>query len=412
MTIYRPWIRFIDDDLAAYFKAVNSACGVEIGYTEKLATIALIRGLKNAGIYQQLDRLWLMSPTCSSAALLDFITLQSMTNVNSATWSTSGWTFNGTTNYLNTNFSPLQNTTKMTSSSMCMGIFLNSCTVSGVNHTIAGCGDLALSQLKINASETTGNTTFSYYAGSAVAGRNISYTAASFASGIGFHASSRTSSTLISANVTGHTVETATGSSTSVPPDSANLFLGAMSNSGASTFYTPCTMALAFAGAGLSQTQLRTFDNLQRLYQMALGRYAYTPAASTYFTNQSITDQTEKYAVNRAIHAMIHGRIWQTCDRVYLRSPTSKAAALACAKSNNSQTDVNNVTWSTGGIAYDGVADYLRGDVAVNALTNLKLNSTHAFIQWKGSYNQPYGVGMMGAKLTNDYYVLFSGAVA
>lgn len=295
---------------------------------------------------------------------------------------------------------------------MSLGVFLNSCTVSGTNHTIAGVVDLALSHLGITASETTGNTGFSYFAGSSVGGRNINYTASSFTSGIGFHVSSRTASTLISAHVSGHNVETATGSSTSNPPDSYDLYLGARNSSGTAINFTPCTMALAFAGAGLTQTQLRTFDNLQRIYQMALGRYAYTPAADTYFSNQSITDQTEKYAVNRAIHAMIHGRIWQNCDRVYLRSPTSKAAALACAKSNNSQTDVNNVTWSTGGIAYDGVADYLRGDVAVNALTNLTLNSTHAFIQWRGSYNQPYSVGMMGAKLVNDYYALFSGAVA
>lgn len=67
--------------------------------TEKAAVTSLYNKIKDAGIYDRLDRLFLCSPTSESAAKIDFINLISLTSFG-ATFSTLGWQTDASTAYL------------------------------------------------------------------------------------------------------------------------------------------------------------------------------------------------------------------------------------------------------------------------------------------------------------------------
>lgn len=91
----------LDPDVVIYIAAFGITDPTEIA-----ATNTFIVALKAAGLYTKFKRLQLFSPTSSAAALGDFITLTSMTLVNAPTFATTGFTTDGTTNYINTGFVP------------------------------------------------------------------------------------------------------------------------------------------------------------------------------------------------------------------------------------------------------------------------------------------------------------------
>lgn len=74
--------------------------------TEREAANTFVKTLKDASMWTIMDRIYLVSPTSAAAALVDLKGRTSATNVNSVTWGASGWTTNGTTNYIRTDLAP------------------------------------------------------------------------------------------------------------------------------------------------------------------------------------------------------------------------------------------------------------------------------------------------------------------
>ena len=89
-----------DPSAEAYF----SAAGIT-DLAEKIAANDFIVKAKADGFWSILERIYLVSPTDSTAALVCCKSLTSMTNVNSVAWSTSGFQTNYVDNYLDSNFS-------------------------------------------------------------------------------------------------------------------------------------------------------------------------------------------------------------------------------------------------------------------------------------------------------------------
>lgn len=101
----------------------------------------------------------------------------------------------------------------------------------------------------------------------------------------------------------------------------------------------------------------------------------YDPDAAAYFAAFSITSLSEKANSNTYILAIKANGRWATRTRVYIRSTTSQAACLGCCKSLTSQTNVNGATFSSSGMALNGTTQYLRGDIAPSASSEVTTTS-------------------------------------
>ncbi len=85
-----------------------------------------IGAIKTAGVWTKLDCLWIRAAHDSQAALLDWKRLSDSTAVNSPTFTTDrGFTGDGSTSYINTNFTPSTDGVNYTQNSACMGAYLN-----------------------------------------------------------------------------------------------------------------------------------------------------------------------------------------------------------------------------------------------------------------------------------------------
>lgn len=110
----------IDPDVQTYI--TNNSISDQ---TEIDATNTFILGLKANNFYTRIDRLNLMSPTSSAAALADFFGGTAMTAVGSPTYATTGFTTNGTSSYLNSGYTP-NDSGKLTTNNFSYWVYLRS----------------------------------------------------------------------------------------------------------------------------------------------------------------------------------------------------------------------------------------------------------------------------------------------
>ena len=105
--------------------------------TRKGVIDTCIGAIKTAGVWTKLDCLWIRAAHDSQAALLDWKRLSDSTAVNSPTFTTDrGFTGDGSTSYINTNFTPSTDGVNYIRDSASMGAYLNAGTdtaVSGPN---------------------------------------------------------------------------------------------------------------------------------------------------------------------------------------------------------------------------------------------------------------------------------------
>lgn len=84
----------------------------------------LIGGLKTASVWPLLDRLWLLAAENSQSALIDFVARASATAVNSPTFTTDrGYAGNGTSSYLNSNYTPSTNAVALSQNSAHLALY-------------------------------------------------------------------------------------------------------------------------------------------------------------------------------------------------------------------------------------------------------------------------------------------------
>jgi hypothetical protein len=94
--------------------------------TRKGAIDTCIGAIKTAGVWTKLDCLWLWAGHDSQAGLLDWKRLSDATAVNSPTFTTDrGFTGDGSTSYINTNFTLSTDGVNYTQNSACMGAYIN-----------------------------------------------------------------------------------------------------------------------------------------------------------------------------------------------------------------------------------------------------------------------------------------------
>lgn len=251
--LLRPTGPSFDPNAAAYFAAGSITSPVE-----QAAANTFILALKANGLWDGLDCIYLCSPTSASAALLCAKTLSSMVAVASPTFSTNGFLFNGTSQYLNTNQN-LALQTAFQQNSACIGTYLR--TLPAANQAYFG------------ARQTTSIASWLW--------RNPTghLFALNGPSSIQFNTPPVAGLTTIirnnSSTMQWYTRTTLGGNSTfsSNSRPSVSLFFNAINESGSSVSnFSGANWAGGFFGAALTVPQLTIMDTLWQAYQTALGR--------------------------------------------------------------------------------------------------------------------------------------------
>lgn len=109
------------DSATTAWEAAVGAINVSSG--RKDLVNALIVGLKADGIWTKLDRLWIFAAENTQSALVDLKATATATAVNSPSFSADdGYTGNGSTSYINTNYNP-SGSSNFTGNAACFGIW-------------------------------------------------------------------------------------------------------------------------------------------------------------------------------------------------------------------------------------------------------------------------------------------------
>lgn len=231
--------------------------GTALGYTlpsvaQRTKQNQLVLDLKGYGIWTLLDVFYNFATDGDS----DFATLNwkapssyQVTKVNSPTFTNNqGFDFNGTTQYLNTNWAPGTNGINYTQNSASIGLWINDGGVN-LNRIDIGCSNNAdgiTNSVVINSSDAAVqlNTRIN---------DNTTHTIA-IASSLGLSMAQRRASNDKRSWKNGAQVGTTQTTASTTPP-TVNLFLGASNGNGTATLFASREISMVFAGASLSGSE-------------------------------------------------------------------------------------------------------------------------------------------------------------
>lgn len=240
-------------------KAYFAAAGIT-SPTERKAANTFIVGLKNAGLWTGLDRLYLCSPTSQAAALYCAKSLTQMTAVNSPTYATTGFTFNGTSSYLNTGAA--MNTLS--------SFVLNSSHVSAYARTSPA--DTQQMYFGTRSSGSAGFFTYRFNSTSIPSSAHGATLNTTRGATNGLVTLVRSSATDVALYVAGTSVSSSAANASSGSPSTKSLFYGALNDTSSIILYGAYEWAGGTIGAGFTAPQNSTLNTLWQAYQTALGR--------------------------------------------------------------------------------------------------------------------------------------------
>lgn len=223
----------------------------------------LITSLQVTGVWDKLDRLWILAAEASDQALISLInpSYAAITPVNTPTFVVDrGYTGNGSNNYLNTNCNPATDTINYVQNNASMGVYVR------VLPTPASMAEIG------NDNGTTASTiiqtkyvdNFLYAQINDGASTQINY---ANVAGVGFQSIVRTSSVIRSGYINGSLIQTLNLTSSAVP--AYPVFLLAYNLAGTAHGYSDRSIACTYIGSGdLSQSYL--YSAIQT-YMIAVG---------------------------------------------------------------------------------------------------------------------------------------------
>ncbi len=231
-----------------------------LGYThpstaQKTLQNQFVLDLKSAGIWSELDILYVFATDGNSSfAQLNWKTPASyeITQVASPTFTTNeGFDFNGTTQYLNTNWAPGTHGVNYTRNDASIGAWVND-NVSATRADL-GCSnnaDGSTNGIFLNSSSSTGNmiTRTNDNSGQSTA----------VAASVGFNVGQRRASNDKRSWKDGVQINSSATASTALP--TVNLFLGATNGNGTATVFSTREISMAFAGSSLTGMELDFYN--------------------------------------------------------------------------------------------------------------------------------------------------------
>ena len=222
------------------------------GYTtaQQAAYTALICGMVADGSWAQMEVFYtLNAPNSSGMALNLTSTSYSLTTSGTGTFTaTQGWAGNGSTGYLNTNYTPSTNGVQCTLNSCGIGIYDNSSVTTGDSQCQIGTGNAA----------ATSNLFFcdQYSTGSGfILINDATFSATSGANSLGFWYFNRTASAAEGGYYSG--ISNYSDSASSVATCDLPVFIGAINSSSGAALFSNHQISIAFISNGtLTGTQI------------------------------------------------------------------------------------------------------------------------------------------------------------
>jgi len=218
-----------------------------------IAVNTLIRQLKIDGNWALLDRFWVFATEQQQNARVSLVnpTSTNITEVNTPTWTkNSGYTGNGTSSYLNTNFNAFSQGINYTLNNSCFGIYATSVVNSnGANGSYIASASTAIA-LYLNES----NITYSY------SNCDTDIFVATPSPSPGLYSQQRTSSTANALFFNGNSIVSGSAAVTVIPNVPNYLF--AFNQSGVAGSYCANSYGLSFFGSG-NINQLKLYTAIQ-----------------------------------------------------------------------------------------------------------------------------------------------------
>lgn len=252
-----------DSSSIAYFSAISSV-GPSASTVEKNAVDAFIRFLKTNNFYSRFERLYLRSLASQAAGLIDFITLQSSTAVNSPTWSSTygSFTYDGATSYISSLYNP-STSAKLSASNQCYRVYARTGTLGAGKYFMGG--NEASSSTKVYLRCATVGGAIAFASGNSVWQSTNQATITGLFTGIirgsGNGNILRNKSDIISVP----------GASTGYLGN-YNIYVGANNNNGVANGFAALEECFVSISSDFSVTENAAFYDALQTYQIAMGR--------------------------------------------------------------------------------------------------------------------------------------------
>jgi hypothetical protein len=224
-----------DPDAVAYFELLTP----QPSLLYKIAVNNLVKQLKTDGNWGKLDRFWIHATEEQQHATISLVNPSStpISEVNSPTWTASqGYTGDGASSYLNTNFNPASGGAHFTTGSACLGIY--SRTNTAVDGFDMGAYDGTDAYLASKFTDT-------YFYGAINCGTNAAYVAPDT---LGLILVNRTSSSNTDLVQNGSVLTSSSATSTTMV--NLDQYVLARNGSGYASYFSTRQLAISLIGGG------------------------------------------------------------------------------------------------------------------------------------------------------------------
>lgn len=239
-----------DDDSVLYFRQLSPSPS----FAYMRAVDLFIKTLKADGNWDKLDRLWIHGAEFQQHATVSVknpLTAH-ISEINSPTWTANeGYTGDGSSKYLDTNFNPLTQSENFEQNNASFGVFCR--TNSDAVTVEMGAGDSATKYADVvlrNSNQIYSNL------------NDNTITTASNTSSVGFFVIERTNSTTVKVFKNGSEINSSSSASTGIP--NFNFFILARNDDNSPAYLSTKQIALSFVGSGTID-QLSLFSAIQSL---------------------------------------------------------------------------------------------------------------------------------------------------
>jgi hypothetical protein len=243
-------ITISDVDAAAYINSFTTAGGT-LTTGQQSAIVAFFGTVKTAGIYTKILEMWNRCSSVGAAAAIGMKGVQNTTWANSPTFSSTGVSFNGTTQYGDLGFVP--SAAPSYTNNISMGMYLE--TPSNTTINMGAKNNANTAAFAFTARYSDGNGYFDAYDVTAGSGRVV----IAVSDGSGFFIQSLTASNALSIYRNGTSIGSSTTTRTGTPP-TISIYIGANHNIGGPNNYGTPKSAFDFIAQGLTSSEAATFS--------------------------------------------------------------------------------------------------------------------------------------------------------
>jgi hypothetical protein len=355
-----------NSETAAWAAAVQVK-GATVSAAQQVYVDTLITSLKLAGVWPLLDRLFLFACENATQAVVDIVKAASATAVNSPTFTAGrGFTGNGTSSYVDSNFKASVGSNNFTVNNACMGAWILSATGSS-GHFVANDNGAysrfysngVVRELEINQNSSAGTYTPGSPTGFAHGQRTTSAAYAAYGSGgnQGFSSTIASSGALTPFN---------------------HIFFASPNSSGIGSF-SGHQLSLGWIGASLTQVQINSFYAALQAYMATQGVDEAFMWQQTVLGKGGTVSAGQLTNIRNLVTSLKSIGVWGSLDRLWPLAAENAIQALVDIVVGATATAVNSPVFTANrGYKGDGVAAYVNTNFTAANVPGAKFSQNDA----------------------------------